>query len=276
MNIDPVHDVIGLSLDCLLDVPFYDLRIHEEGCVGIAAPVKSRVERAKADLRFGDCFEGLRVNDRDGRWEFAAGEHISAVGSNVAPVWILRDGNQSQYTGNFFGINYRHAIDFRELTISQRLLGQGNVYRAHGIAVALNHSFGRNRVLRVVHGDKNVAAVLAGAGDVRVADEADLELCLQGLCVEKSDQRTIFVGVGGIPGGVGLQFTVYKHVFAGRQVRRQAVRALNVRHQLDLRDLERAQIDFGNAVVGFVIDPEPMAVVATLCLAQHRMMCVTP
>ena len=77
-------------------------------------------------------------------------------------------------------------------------------------------------------------------------------------------------------GGVGFQFAVDEDVFAGRQIGRQPMRALDIRHRLDLRDFEGAQINFGDAVVGLVIDPEPMSVVAAIGLAQHRMMRVAP
>ena len=75
---------------------------------------------------------------------------------------------------------------------------------------------------------------------------------------------------------IGLELAVYENVFATRQIRRQPMSALDVRHEFDLGDFERAQIDFGDAVVGFVIYPEPMAIVAAVGLTQHWMMSVAP
>src|SRR5262245_10485641 len=54
------------------------------------------------------------------------------------------------------------------------------------------------------------------------------------------------------------------------------MRALDVRHSFDFGDFERAQINLRDAVVSLVVDPEPMAVVPAVGLAQHWMMRVAP
>ena len=75
---------------------------------------------------------------------------------------------------------------------------------------------------------------------------------------------------------IRFQFAVYKYVFAARQVSRQAVSALDIWHELDLRDFESSQIHLGHTVIRLIVDPEPFSIVLAARLAQHRMMRVAP
>ena len=54
------------------------------------------------------------------------------------------------------------------------------------------------------------------------------------------------------------------------------MRTLNVRDELDLGHFKRPQINLRDAFIGFVVDPKPMPVIASLGLAQHWMMGVAP
>src|SRR5262245_19858055 len=54
------------------------------------------------------------------------------------------------------------------------------------------------------------------------------------------------------------------------------MRALNVWHVLDLGYLKRSQINFRYAIVRFVVDPQPFPIVTAVCLAEHRMVRVSP
>jgi hypothetical protein len=165
------------------------------------------------------------------------------------------------------GINDRHAVDRSELACRQSFFGEGNINGADGIPVALNHAFRRDCVLGVIHGNENVMTIFTRAGDIGIADEADLELCFERLCVEKSNEGTIFIGIGGVAGCVRFQFTIYKNVFAAWKIGGKTVSALDVRHHFDFSNFECFQIDLGDPIIGFVIDPEPVAIVATVSLA---------
>ncbi|MPM34284.1 hypothetical protein SDC9_80866 [bioreactor metagenome] len=217
VHVQAVHHVLGvlvarMELDGCLHVPLHDLAVEEQRGEGVAAAVEGGVQRAEAELHFGD--DGLvhivqlaveplqhlgQFDHGAGGRELAGADEVLAVRAGIDPVRVLRHRYIGDQGGFRVGVGGLGAIDdghlgraeSGELAVLDRLLDAGDVEEQAGVALGRHHAFVVVAALGVVLVGGGELAVIRCGGEVAVAVDQYLPTHLHALRVDAGEQGAV-------------------------------------------------------------------------------------
>ena len=228
---DRVHLFAVVLANGGIHVPLADLAVEEDRCEAIALPVEGGVERAEAELGFGDdhaarrdlvfeqVVEAAYVDHRDGGRELAVDDDMVAVGRGVDAVRASGDRDVAGVGRALAAVQHLDALMHGVVAVLHPLLDAGNVEDDGPVLLGGGHLLQVHAHFGIVAGGDRVLALIVGIDVIEVAVDDHLPGDLHGVAVERREDRDVLRRIiehGAVVGQRNLVLAVAEHVAGAR------------------------------------------------------------
>ena len=277
--LDRVNLLARIRLDRVFDVPLHYLAVEEQRGVSVAFAIKGRVQRAKAQFRFGHHDRagigiagenGVKlghVDHRHRRGKLAADAQVFFVRRHVATVRVVGDRDVAGVVLvlALAAVQHLDAAHFLEIAGGDALFDLGDVEHHDMVHVRGGHIGEGHAHFRVIRGRERPFSLVVGIGVVKVARHLNLPRHRHLVSVHRGEDVHVCRGIGHRRAVVDqgrLILAIAEDVVGARPLlRAHAVDRLGVGDFKDLVALHHVAAHAGDAGVGLVVHEQVAAVV---------------